>query len=1078
MRGALIEGAIKHKGQPLYDPIDRNKPAGKPFGAQIEEMVPRRYNEAKSGVPFNWMYEIANYHHVYDVNELKPVAITLTPPPVTPEKPKIGLLESLAVRVGAQSTFLFNEFYGSLRGIVGLDTKAQKEAMKQAQEVLQEVKYESDDPLVNMAGQALGMMETIGMGFFEWPIERINAALRVAALGKAVATESMEYLGAAAGLTGEDPDFKVEIPDVPGLEALKTTMENGGTIGDVLEKVTVDAISVTPAGAGIIGAITLAESAKNGDINGMLSGGVAAMLGRASAMRNMQEFQGAMGSALHAAKTAPATARAAMAELKKTRQKAQQAMQESIRYTKEMNKKHKKLAPAKDGSDKGISNERTIDQGHNGEAPPSPPRFIGTALLKSQLSEKLWEKGEPVSNFKDAVARAIENQAFVLWGLGQGANNQSADQEVLNLTAAEKSAYSKSIAKSKSAPNKIAKDDIVAIKMKNNPNGVVGMEGKTIYIVLQDSGFFKDNGYLKIANVTDPNDILAGYEIPRNPDSKKRVNFDLLKNPSNSIAIYVNKSMMQNEEGLMVALAHEVSELSFVFKELSDPKYKVKANQIRYSTFVKAQHAGHEHAISAADISYKQYIDLINGIYDSEKVQKGFDDFLEEYEVIHKKMGSLHEKALEKKYTNEDNLVLGETLLKEVEYQIYEIGANGQPESTPLKLKTFDGDLISNGRFDFLKINIENDQATSIKIIEAKSKATPLDAKNSDGKDFLTKNDTFYLYKSTLTENQQILYPILLSNKNIAVKLVESSLKKNGSATLTTLKQSGVIDEQGFFKNLDLNSIQFERRLYFRDSLNKINLSSVEEGTPLDVNLERLLLNARNDTQKAINAILKEIPDKSPQLQQVDVNGSQHEPLTNNLEPIIEVARQYWQSLGVPAELLENVMINLDDLANVEIGRVENRQITIDADGTGWGWFVDPTPQESSEFNFNSTGDEGIALAGTEAANKLDLLSVLIHEMGHILGLADNDTPQDVMNGFTTTGLRRLPTLEDVQQVLDNLEAMIDGGFTGTPLTVSGVTRVTPPQHIVYQAPASANNTLVTLIEKQRCMATNEWRIV
>jgi hypothetical protein len=46
----------------------------------------------------------------------------------------------------------------------------------------------------------------------------------------------------------------------------------------------------------------------------------------------------------------------------------------------------------------------------------------------------------------------------------------------------------------------------------------------------------------------------------------------------------------------------------------------------------------------------------------------------------------------------------------------------------------------------------------------------------------------------------------------------------------------------------------------------------------------------------------------------------------------------------------------------------------------------------------------------------LDLLSVVLHEMGHMLGLEDNEG--GLMAEVLQPGTRRLPTVADVDQVL------------------------------------------------------------
>ena len=59
------------------------------------------------------------------------------------------------------------------------------------------------------------------------------------------------------------------------------------------------------------------------------------------------------------------------------------------------------------------------------------------------------------------------------------------------------------------------------------------------------------------------------------------------------------------------------------------------------------------------------------------------------------------------------------------------------------------------------------------------------------------------------------------------------------------------------------------------------------------------------------------------------------------------------------------------------MGLASGHTIWLDDNAAGWGWFVDPTPEDDSEFT--TPGNQG-------EQRRMDLLTVLEHEVGHLLG--------------------------------------------------------------------------------------------
>ena len=96
---------------------------------------------------------------------------------------------------------------------------------------------------------------------------------------------------------------------------------------------------------------------------------------------------------------------------------------------------------------------------------------------------------------------------------------------------------------------------------------------------------------------------------------------------------------------------------------------------------------------------------------------------------------------------------------------------------------------------------------------------------------------------------------------------------------------------------------------------------------------------------------------------------------------------------------LSHVDVRIADLAGPLLGMAGTGVITIDQDAAGYGWFIDPTPADDSEFG---------AVAQGPSRGRVDLLSVVAHELGHELGL-DHDDGDDVMAEALPVGVRRVP---------------------------------------------------------------------
>jgi hypothetical protein len=114
------------------------------------------------------------------------------------------------------------------------------------------------------------------------------------------------------------------------------------------------------------------------------------------------------------------------------------------------------------------------------------------------------------------------------------------------------------------------------------------------------------------------------------------------------------------------------------------------------------------------------------------------------------------------------------------------------------------------------------------------------------------------------------------------------------------------------------------------------------------------------------------------------------------VRPLLTQALARWQAAGVDTSTLSAIDVRVADLGELTLGRAADGVILVDDNAAGWGWFVDRTPRNDSEFT--RRGDQG-------ERNRMDLLTVLTHEVGHLLG-AEHDAG-GVMQETLDAGVRR-----------------------------------------------------------------------
>lgn len=134
------------------------------------------------------------------------------------------------------------------------------------------------------------------------------------------------------------------------------------------------------------------------------------------------------------------------------------------------------------------------------------------------------------------------------------------------------------------------------------------------------------------------------------------------------------------------------------------------------------------------------------------------------------------------------------------------------------------------------------------------------------------------------------------------------------------------------------------------------------------------------------------------------------------LAPLAAEAVRRWEAAGLSAaqlDALRGVQFEVTDLGDsglLGLTSVGGNLIRIDDDGAGRGWFVDATPGNDAEF-----GSVVTAAERSGSTDGYDLLTVIMHEMGHTIGLDSLDAslaPSDLMTATLGTGTRRVPAAQ------------------------------------------------------------------
>ena len=136
---------------------------------------------------------------------------------------------------------------------------------------------------------------------------------------------------------------------------------------------------------------------------------------------------------------------------------------------------------------------------------------------------------------------------------------------------------------------------------------------------------------------------------------------------------------------------------------------------------------------------------------------------------------------------------------------------------------------------------------------------------------------------------------------------------------------------------------------------------------------------------------------------------------TSDAQPLLSEAFTLWQSAGVDTTGLSNVQVQIANLGGTTLGLASGNTIWLDDHAAGWGWFIDSTPADRGEFF--RPGNQG-------EQNRMDLLTVVMHELGHLLG--QDHHADGVMAATLVAGVRNISPVDEHAPAVDAVFSQVN----------------------------------------------------
>ena len=134
----------------------------------------------------------------------------------------------------------------------------------------------------------------------------------------------------------------------------------------------------------------------------------------------------------------------------------------------------------------------------------------------------------------------------------------------------------------------------------------------------------------------------------------------------------------------------------------------------------------------------------------------------------------------------------------------------------------------------------------------------------------------------------------------------------------------------------------------------------------------------------------------------------------SEVQALVPAAIGAWQAAGLDladVRKLESVPIQVSNLGTTILGLEAGGVITINQTAAGYNWYASAASGSAPAFGLVGPDGDSLAGPGSPGADQVDLVTVLEHELGHVLGLPDNAKDGDLMDITLGLGVRRCPAV-------------------------------------------------------------------